>query len=129
MEPDEVLSVAVAIVDDSSDPAFLVSMDGKILAWNRAACEFFGIPVWQASAQNCAAVVGGHAEDGEALCVRDCSIREQLRQGVSAKEMDMVALTGARPSTTRRARVHHLPVTHPDAGPLGILHLLSRTDS
>ena len=129
MEPDEVLSVAVGIVDDCSDPAFLVSMEGKVLAWNGAACAFFGIAAWQASADNCATVVRGHAEDGEALCVADCPIREQLRRGVAAQEMDVVALTGARPSTPRRAHVHHLPVTHPDAGPLGILHLLSRTDS
>ncbi len=124
VQPDDVMAVAAGIVGDSADPAFLVSMDGKIVAWNTAACEFFGVAAWQVKDRNCAAVVRGHSPDGEVLCVENCPMLMQLRRGERPEHANMLALVGGRPSTLRGAHVHHLPVTHPDVGPLGMLHVL-----
>ncbi len=129
MEPDDLLRIAAGIVDDCSDPAFLVSMEGRILAWNGAACEFFGVTSWGASRRNCATLVRGHTPQGDPVCIHNCPIRQQLRRGLSPRQLEMVALLGPPPSTARSTRVHHLPVTHPDAGPVGILHILGPAEA
>ena len=119
------LSTAAGIVGDCAEPAFLVGMDGTILAWNSAASEFFGIAAWHAAGRNCALVVRGCSLDGTAACQPNCTVLVALAQGIAAEAMEMVARTGDLPAGRRPALVHHLPITHPDAGPLGVLHVLA----
>jgi len=124
LSPEDLLAVAAGMIRDTSTPAFLVDTDGTIRAWNTAACEFFGIPAWQATAHSCSLVVRGCQDGGEPLCTRKCSQLQAFRRGQAMESMEMVVRTGRLPSSRRSAIVHHLPLTHPDAGPVAVLHLL-----
>jgi hypothetical protein len=44
--PDDRLQVAIDVVGDCPDAAFLVAREETIVAWNTAASELFGILVW-----------------------------------------------------------------------------------
>ena len=124
MDADELLSSAVGLVADCGDPAFLVTMDGTIVAWNERATEFFGLTAWHACQRNCASIVRGFTAAGEVLCRRDCPVRRDLARGLVPREVELNALVDGLPSTVRHSHVHHLPIMHPDAGPVGVLHVV-----
>ncbi|TMC08428.1 MAG: hypothetical protein E6J29_14775 [Chloroflexi bacterium] len=110
LTPDELVAAARTTVAECAMPAFLVGADSRIMAWNGAALEFFGIPAWNASALSCALVVHGCLRDGKPVFTPGCWL--------------LNIRTGRPPSGQRLARVIHTRITHPRAGQLGLLHTM-----
>ncbi|TMD54786.1 MAG: hypothetical protein E6I85_05405 [Chloroflexi bacterium] len=124
LTPDELVAAARTTVAECAMPAFLVGADSRIMAWNGAASEFFGIPAWNASALSCALVVHGCLRDGKPVCTPGCWLLNGKKAGPVPEAMEMVIRTGRPPSGQRLARVIHTRITHPRAGQLGLLHTM-----
>lgn len=126
MEPDELIDAAVGMVGDCGDAAFLVTMDGTIVAWNERATEFFGVAPWHACQKDCATVVRAFTPSGDVVCTPDCPVRARAGHAIVTPEIRVNVLVDDVPSNVRHAHVHHLPIVHEDAGPLAILHVIGR---
>jgi hypothetical protein len=120
--PDDRLPVAIDIVGDCPDAAFLVAREGTIVAWNTAASELFGIPVWDASARNCAVVVQGRSPAGAPVCRAGCPL---LNDGAQAPRSVAMRVRGGGLGPGRPVNVHHLPVRDSRLGTtIAVLHLV-----
>jgi PAS domain-containing protein len=120
--PDDRLQAAIDIVGDCPDAAFLVARGGTIVAWNRAASELFGIPAWDASARNCAAVVQGCSPAGEPVCRAGCPLLTDVAR--APRSVAMRVRCGGL-GAGRTVSVHHLPVRDARLGTtIAVLHLV-----
>jgi hypothetical protein len=116
------LQVAIGIVGDCSDAAFLADGQGSVVAWNTAASELFGIVTWDASARNCAAIVQGCSPAGVPICQARCPL---LRDAVRVpRSMEMRVPSGSI-GRSRPVNVQHLPIRDPRLGTtIAVLHLV-----
>jgi hypothetical protein len=119
---DDPIQLAVGIVGDCPDAAFLVATDGAILAWNSRATEVFGVPAWEASAHNCAAVVCGHTADGVPVCKWGCPLLSGAEPAPGAVAM---RVRSGSLGSDRAVLVQHLPVKDPRRGTtIAMIHLV-----
>jgi len=65
------------LLDSTSDPAFAVQSEGKIMAWNAAAARLFGRSVPEAIGQSCGEILKGNDECG-AFCSDNCAVRQAI---------------------------------------------------
>lgn len=122
LRPDDRLQVAIDIVGDCSDAAFLVDRQGTIVAWNAAASELFGIAAWDASARSCAAVVQGCSPSAEPICRAGCHL---LRDAGAASRSTEMRVTCGSLGRSRPVNVQHLPIRDPGLGTtIAVLHLV-----
>jgi hypothetical protein len=122
LRPDDRMRVAIGIVGDCSDAAFLVAGEGTIVAWNTAASELFGIAAWDASARSCAVVVNGCSASGEAICRTGCPL---LKGATPAPASTAMRIRRGRLGPERSIHVHHLPIKDPERGTtIAMLHLV-----
>jgi PAS fold len=116
------LQVAIGIVGDCSDAAFLVDRQGTIVAWNAAACELFGIVAWDASARNCASVVRGCSPAGVPICRAGCPLLSDAGRATRSTEMQVPC---GRLGRSRPVNLQHVPIRDPQAGAtIAVLHLV-----
>ena len=112
---------ARSMVTGAADPAFLVDMDGKILAWNSAATELFGVAAWQASSHSCFKLMCSLRCDGEPACRADCPVLARIAVGSvpAATEVNLEP-------TSAPLLVHHLAIWDERNRPVAVLHLIGR---
>jgi hypothetical protein len=121
-QADDLIQLAVGIVGDCPEAAFLVATDGTILAWNSRATEVLGIPAWEASARSCAKVVCGHSADGAPICTAGCPL---LTGAVAVPQALAMRVRSGGPGSSRAVHVQHLPIKDPRLGTtLAMLHLI-----
>ena len=72
---------AVSLVDYSSDAAFAVSNDMKVIGWNNAATELMGYTPADVLGQGCARVLQSTYVTGEPLCSAMCEGRACINEG------------------------------------------------
>ena len=65
-----------AFLEGTSDAAFTVSEQGKILSWNGAARRLFGYPSTEVMGKSCFQVLHGRGVLGTEVCHEGCSILE-----------------------------------------------------
>jgi PAS domain-containing protein len=122
LRPDDRLEVAIGIVGDCPDAAFLVARQGTILAWNAAASELFGIPAWDASARNCAVVVQGCSPALVPICRAGCPLLTDTEPVPRSAAMRVRCGSLAR---GRPVSMQHLPIRDPLLGTtIAVLHLV-----
>ena len=122
LRPDAILALAIGIVGDCSDAAYLVDGRGTIVAWNAAASELFGIAAWDASARNCAAVVQGCSRAGTPICRAGCPFLDESAPAPPSMEMRIPSGSLGR---SRPVTIQHLPIRDPALGSkIAILHLV-----
>lgn len=116
-----------AIVDSTSEPAFAVDLEGKVVAWNRAAENCLGRSRAQVVGRYCWDVLAGRDPFGNCYCGPACPIMgmAKRREAIHRTELDIQAADGS----TERFRVATLLV--PGAHPPGslLLHQASRMSS
>lgn len=122
LRPDDLIQVAIGIVGDCPDAAFLVAGEGTIIAWNTAASELFGIAAWDASARNCAVVVQGCSVSGETICRAGCPL---LIGSTCAPRAVAMRIPSGRIAPRRTVQVHHLPIKDQERDTtIAMLHLV-----
>ncbi|HLE77279.1 MAG TPA: LuxR C-terminal-related transcriptional regulator [bacterium] len=78
---------AAELVAGTGDPAFAVDGEHTIIAWNRAAEEFFGYRAEDVLGRGCAPIVGGRDEQGHILCNTLCPLLVAVHRGTRPREM------------------------------------------
>lgn len=69
------------LIDNTDDGAFVVDYSLKVLMWNRAAADLFGLSPREAIGRPCHAVVAGRDDDGHLFCKRECEPLRRARGG------------------------------------------------
>ncbi len=67
---------ASSIVFNTGEPAYAVDRNGRVVAWNEAACKTFGYPESKALEANCWELLGGKDIFGNDYCGARCPHRE-----------------------------------------------------
>jgi len=78
---------AVELVAGTGDPAFAVDAGHTIVAWNRAAEEFFGYKAEDVLGRGCAPIIGGRDEQGHSVCNAMCPLLFAAFHGERPREM------------------------------------------
>ena len=110
---------ARSMVSGAGDPAFLVDMEGKLLAWNSAATDLFGVAPWQASSHPCSEAMRNLRRQGEAACSADCPILAGLVHGSIPAAIDVILQPTGLPLS-----IHHVAVWNERNRPVAVLHLV-----
>ena len=122
LRPDAILGLAIGIVGDCSDAAYLVDGRGTIVAWNTAASELFGIAAWDASARSCAAVVQGCSPAGTPICRAGCPFLKESQPAPPSVEMRIPSGGLGR---SRLVNIQHLPIRDPvSSTTIAVLHVV-----
>jgi DNA-binding CsgD family transcriptional regulator len=67
------------LVESTSDPAFAVSSEGLIAAWNEGAEKLFGRATATAIGEKCGDILNARDECG-AVCSANCSVRQSIEK-------------------------------------------------
>jgi PAS domain-containing protein len=122
---DQSLDEATRLFATSPEPAFVVDLEGRIVYWNGAADDFFGIPASEALGRPCAMVVRGLSAVGEIQCTRNCPLLARASQDDSYSVAEMQVPSMPRPARWSRKRVHHLPLEGDSGEPGYVLHVVT----
>lgn len=79
----------VRALDDSSECAFLVGPEQKILSWNPAAEELLGRPRSEALGARCHELIAGRVA-GREWCRPHCAVWRSLQRGRRVKSFDLL---------------------------------------
>ena len=108
----------------SGDALLAFESDLTIVSWNRPAEELTGIPAEEAVGRQCWEVLGGHDEEGNAVCHRGCSTARLAREGwpIACRSLVIKALE-------RDLRVNVSTVTLDDGPRRLFLHVMVPRDA
>ncbi len=71
----------LSLFADSADAVYAVGPDGAITLWNRTAERLLGYPAADVLGKPCWTIVPGRDEACAPLCMADCRIRREIRDG------------------------------------------------
>ncbi len=98
---------AASALGESGGAAFVVALDGTVVAWNDAAAALLGIPAETAIGQKCWELVRGVGPDGRPVCHSRCAVMDGARRGVAHHYVDaLVPLRGSDARAGAGARRH-----------------------
>jgi len=98
---------AASALGESTGAAFVIALDGTVVAWNDGAATLLGIPAEIALGQKCWQLVQGLGSDGRPVCHRYCAVIDGARRGVAELFVDvLVPLRGPDDAGGARARRH-----------------------
>lgn len=89
MRPPLIVHDVAELVAGTGDPAFAVDGEHTIIAWNRAAEEFFGYRAEDVIGRGCAPIVGGRDEQGHILCNTLCPLLVAVQHGTRPRVMEL----------------------------------------
>lgn len=110
------------LVDALGDPAFVIGLDGIVVAWNAAAEVLFGRKKKDAIGQRCPSLVMGRRPGGAFVCTPDCPYIQGfglLNRETSTELMVRTAAVGLR----RRVIRLHIPLCDAIGVPSWLLHV------
>lgn len=98
---------AASALGEYGGAAFVVALDGTVVAWNDAAATLLGVPVKTAIGQKCWELVQGVGPDGRPVCHPRCAVMDGARRGVAHQYVDaLVPLPGSGARAGAGARRH-----------------------
>jgi PAS domain S-box-containing protein len=80
------------LIDGTSDAAYVVNNEGRIVAWNASAHRLFGITAQEAIGQSCSTIVQGADECG-AVCSKNCTVQQALDKQRPMESFDLQVQT------------------------------------
>lgn len=86
------------LLEGTTDAAFVVTEQGEICSWNRAAEKLFGYPASQVLHKSCFEVLEGRGALGTTVCHENCSVLECVgkRQEVPNFDLSVRVRSGER---------------------------------
>jgi PAS domain S-box-containing protein len=76
-------------LERTGDGAFIVSGDGHILSWNRAAQKILGFTAKEVVGRRCCDVFTGRDENDNRLCYQGCHVMTLVGMGEAVQSFDM----------------------------------------
>ncbi len=83
------MSKLFALFEHSSDAAFAVDEDLRIIFWNQTAANLTGYSATATLGQPCWHLLAGTTKEGMPMCSAHCPILQQIKAGQSISNMDM----------------------------------------
>ena len=85
------------LIDGTSDAAYVVNSEGRIVAWNASANHLFGITAEEAIGQSCSTIVQGVDECG-AVCSKNCTVQQAIdkRRPMESFELQVQTVEGQK---------------------------------
>lgn len=77
------------LLEGTSDAAFVVSEQGEICSWNRAAEKLFGYPAAEVLGKTCHEVLEGRGALGTAVCHEGCSVLDCAGKQTEVPNFDL----------------------------------------
>jgi len=114
------------LVEAIGEPAFVVDLDGIVVAWNAAAETFFGRQRGAAIGRRCPALVRGRRASGEFVCTLDCPYIQGFGFLSEERATELIVRT-AEPGVKRRVTRLHIPLANSVGTPIGLLHIFIPT--
>jgi PAS domain S-box-containing protein len=112
------------LVESTSDSAFAVDSDGRIVVWNQPCEKFFGLSSTEAVGKTCSSVIQGMDECGE-VCSRDCTIRQSVKHRYPVGNYDLQVNT---PQGKKWCNISVLIADNVDASLPYSIHIVRETD-
>ncbi len=78
-----------ALLENTADAAFVLTSEGEIVAWNRAAEQLFGYPAQAALHQSCHDILDGIGALGTRVCCENCSVLDRAGNGEAIPNFDL----------------------------------------
>jgi PAS domain S-box-containing protein len=73
----------------AGDGAFVITTDGRIVLWNRAAEKILGYTAREALGRPCCELFVGRDDSGNRLCYRGCHVMTLVKMGDPVQNFDM----------------------------------------
>jgi len=70
---------AIDLLSKSGEAAFAIDSGDRIVYWNRGCEELLGFEPQKVLGKHCYDVMGGHDENGNVYCYRNCPVADQAR--------------------------------------------------
>lgn len=112
------------LVDSTADAAFAVDGHAVIVAWNRAAENFFGLSYKEVEGRLCGSIIQGINECGE-VCSHDCTIQQAIRNHHPVSNFDLQVQT---PGGKVWCNVSVLVAGEPDSISPYSIHIVRQVD-
>jgi PAS domain S-box-containing protein len=77
----------------AGDGAFVITADGRILLWNRAAEKILGYTAREALGRACCELFVGRDDSGNRLCYKGCHVMTLVKMGDPVQNFDMQTRT------------------------------------
>jgi PAS domain S-box-containing protein len=108
------------------NPVYATDENNRIIAWNRAAEQLFGLPAADAVGKACHVLIGGTDIYGNDFCDHECNVVKMVRSNRIVKRFDM----DVRRASGEVIRVHCaiLVVPGPSASRFCTIHLLEEAE-
>ena len=92
----------------AGDGAFVITADGKMVLWNRAAEKILGYTAREALGRPCCELFVGRDDSGNRLCYKGCHVMTLVKMGDPVQNFDMQTRTKAgRPHLAQRQHHRH----------------------
>ena len=99
----------------SGEAVFAIDSSDRIILWNKKCEEMLGRPARAVLGKRCYDVIGGHDENGNVYCYRNCPVayqaREMPKKPVHGFQLSMETGSGAR--KTLEVSLFAIPSYHP----------------
>ena len=79
----------------TGDGAFVITSDGRIVLWNRAAEKILGHTAREALDRHCCELLVGRDDSGNRLCYKGCHVMTLVKMGDPIQNFDMQTRTKA----------------------------------
>lgn len=86
------------LLEGTADAAFVVTLEGEICFWSRAAERLFGYPAAEVLSKSCHGVLHGEDASGAIVCAGEHSVQHCACQGypISAFDLEVTTRSGQR---------------------------------
>jgi PAS domain S-box-containing protein len=108
-------------LERTGDGAFIVSGDGRILSWNRAAQKILGFTAKEVVGRRCCDIFTGRDENDNRLCYQGCHVMTLVGMGEAVQSFDM--RTRTKGGQAAWINVSILPLGNGSASGDSALHL------
>jgi PAS domain S-box-containing protein len=105
----------------SGDGVLVVSADGRVILWNRAAERILGYTAREVVGRGCCDVMVGRDDHGNRLCYQGCHVQTLARMGEAIQSFDLRSETKAGQAVWLNVSI--LPVTNGRGNGSLIVHL------
>ena len=113
--PEIVLGSLAPALAAAGDGACVVSADGRVVLWNRAAEKILGYTTREILGRPCCDVFVGHDDNGNRLCYQGCHVMKLMDIGEAIQSFDMKTRSKAGHPVWLNVSILRLP----EGGPSG----------
>jgi len=119
------------LVAPSSEPMFVVTLEGVVTEWNASLAALLGREPRDAIGRFCWELIAGRSPRGDQICGEQCDALKRAREGHAIGRVDVISPgpgTSASPGRLRRLTLRHVVLVTEESAPRAVVHLVEEID-